>query len=193
MYKSKLDESGAAVRNKARLVAKGYSQLEGVDYVERYTPVPRMEAIRIFLAYAAHKNIKVHQMDVKSAFLNRELKKEVYLQQSLGFESLEFPNHCYKQEKVVYSLKHAPKVWYETLSTFLVTSGYKRGVIDPLLFRRANDNHLILFQIYVDDIIFGLTDQCKVDDFARLRKIKFQMRMNRKINFFLGLQVKQVP
>lgn len=79
VYKNKLDESGAVLRNKARLVAKGYSQLEGIDYDETYAPVARMEAICIFLAYASHKNIKVHQMDVKSAFLNGELKEEAYL------------------------------------------------------------------------------------------------------------------
>ncbi|CAH1432412.1 unnamed protein product [Lactuca virosa] len=193
VYKKKLDESGAVVRNKVRLVAKGYIQLEGVDYDETYALVARMEAIRIFLAYAAHKNIKVHQMDVKSAFLNGELKEEVYLQQPPGFECLEFPDYCYKLEKAVYSLKQAPRAWYETLSEFLVSSGYKRGVIDPTLFRKANGNHLMLVQIYVDDIIFGSTDQGMVDEFAKLMTNKFQMSMNREINFFLGLQVKQVP
>ena len=134
VFKNKLDESGVVVKNKARLVAKGYSQLEGIDYDETYAPVARMEAIRIFLAYAAHKNIKVHQMDVKSAFLNGELKEEVYLQQPPGSESVEFLDHCYKLEKAVYGLKQAPRAWYETLSGFLVSSGYKRGVIDPTLF-----------------------------------------------------------
>ena len=96
-------------------------------------------------------------MDVKSVFLNGELKEEVYLQQHLGFESRKFPNYCYKLEKAVYELKQAPKAWYETLSKFVVTSGYKRGVIDPTLFTREIGNHLMLVQIYVDDIIFGST------------------------------------
>ncbi|XP_023733618.1 uncharacterized mitochondrial protein AtMg00810-like [Lactuca sativa] len=110
-----------------------------------------------------------------------------------GFESQEFPNHCYKLEKAVYSLKQAPRAWYETISEFLVTSGYKRGVIDPTFFRRANGNHLMLIQIYVDDIIFGSIDQGMVNDFAKLMTSKFQMIMNREINFFLGIQFKQVP
>ena len=93
VFKNKLDESGAVIRNKARLVAKGYSQLEGVDYDETYAPVARMESIIIFLAYASHKNIKVHQMDVKSTFLNGELKEEVCLQQHPGFKNIEFPDH----------------------------------------------------------------------------------------------------
>ena len=114
-----------------------------------------MEAIHIFLEYAAHKNIKVHQMYEKSAFINGELKEEVYLQQPPGFESHEFLDHCYKLEKAVYGLKQARRAWYETLLEFLVSSSYKRGVIDPTLFRKANGNHLMLVQIYVDDIIFG--------------------------------------
>ena len=170
-------------------MAKGYNQLEGIDYDETYAPVAIIKAIHIFLVYAAHMNIKVHQMDVKSAFLNRELKEEVYLQQPPGFESQEFPNHYYKLEKAVYGLKQALRAWYETLSEFLVMSGYKRGVIDPTLFRKANGNHLMLDQIYVDDIIFGSTDQGMVNDFAKLMTSKFQMSMNREINFFLGLQV----
>ena len=114
VYKNKLDESDAAVRNKARHVTKGYNQLEGIDYDENDAPIARMEAIRIFLAYAAHKNIKVHQMDVKSVFLNGE-SEEVYLQQPLGFECQELPKHCYKLEKAVYGIKQAPRAWYETL------------------------------------------------------------------------------
>lgn len=192
VFKNKLDESGAVIRNKARLVAKGYSQLKVVDYDEMYAPMSRMEAIRIFLAYSAHKNVKVYQMDIKSAFLNGELKEEVYLQQSTGFESIEFPDHCYKLKKAVYGLKQAPRTCYATLSEFLFSSGYKRGVIDPTLFRKANGDHLMLIQIYVDDIIFRSTDQGMVDEFAKLMTNKFQMSMNREIDFFLGLQVKQI-
>lgn len=134
-YNNKLDESSVVVRNKACLVAKQYSQLEGVDYNDTYAPVVRMESICISLAYAAHNNIKVHQIDVKSAFLNGKLTEEVYLQQPPGFESSEFPNHYYKLEKAVYRLKKVLRAWYETLSEFLVKSRYKRGVIDPNLFR----------------------------------------------------------
>lgn len=193
VYKNKLDEFGAMIHNKARLIAKEYSQLEGAHYDETYALVARMEAMHNFLVYAAHKNFEVHQIDVKSALLNGELKEEVYLQHPPGFENLNFPNHCYKLKKVVYDLIHAPRSWYETLSVFVVNSGYKRGVIDPTLFRRVNEKHLMLVQIYVDDIISGLSDQGMVDDFAKPMTNKFQMSMNREINFFLGLLVKLVP
>jgi hypothetical protein len=93
VFRNKKDEDGVVVRNKARLVAKGYCQEEGIDYEETFAPVARLEAIRIFLAFAAHRGFKVYQMDVKSAFLNGELKEEVYVQQPPGFENSKYPNH----------------------------------------------------------------------------------------------------
>jgi hypothetical protein len=119
VFKIKTDESGTVVKNKARLVAKGYNQQEGIDYEETFAPVARMEAIRIFLAYATYMNFKVYQMDVKSAFLNGNIKEDVYVQQLPGFESSEFPNHVYKLNKALYGLKQAPRAWYETLSALM--------------------------------------------------------------------------
>ncbi|KAI3691360.1 hypothetical protein L2E82_49707 [Cichorium intybus] len=191
VFRNKLDDMGTVVRNKARLVAKGYSQIEGLDYDETYAPVARLEAIRIFLAYAAHKNIIVHQMDVKSAFLQGDLQETIYLQQPSGFEELSRPNHVYRLNKAVHDLKQSPRAWYETLSTFLVSSGYRRGVIDPTFFIRSNQNHIMIIQVYVDNIIFGSTNQAMVDEFAKVMTDKFHMSMNREINFFLGLQIKQ--
>ena len=153
-----MDENGIVIRNKARLVAKGYSQKEGIDFDETFAPVARLEAIRIFLAYAAHANFKVYQMDVKSAFLNGELEEEVYVSQPPGFEDPNFPDYVYYLLKALYGLKQAPKAWYETLSKFLLDNHFTRGTVDKtLLFRNVNDS-TILVQIYVDDIIFGSTD-----------------------------------
>ena len=114
VFRNKLDEEGKVTRNKARLVAQGYNQQEGIDYDETYAPVARLEAIRILLAYAFHKCIKLFQMDVKSAFLN----EEVYVHQPLDFENLEKPNHVFKLTKALYGLKQAPRAWYERLSIF---------------------------------------------------------------------------
>ena len=100
-----MDETGVVTRNKARLVAKGYSQEEGIDFDETFSPVARLEAIIIFLAYATHANFKVYQMDVKSAFLNGELEEEVYVQQPLGFEDLDFPDFVYRLFKALSGLK----------------------------------------------------------------------------------------
>ncbi|KAJ9544657.1 hypothetical protein OSB04_024364 [Centaurea solstitialis] len=109
VFRNKKDENGVVIRNKARLVAQGYCQEEGIDYEETFAPVARLEAIRIFLAYAAHRGFKVYQMDVKSAFLNGKLKEEVYVKQPPGFHSEKYPNHVYFLDKALYGLKQAPE------------------------------------------------------------------------------------
>ena len=133
VFRNKLDEQGKVVRNKARLVAKGYSQQEGIDFTETYAPVARLEAIRILLAFATYNNIKLFQMDVKSAFLNGFIKEEVYVEQPPGFESVDFPQHVYKLNKALYGLKQAPRAWYERLSSFLLENGFQRGKVDTTL------------------------------------------------------------
>ena len=116
VFRNKLDEFGTVTRNKARLVVQGYNQEEGIDYEETFAPVARIEAIRILVAFAAHMEIKLYQMDVKSAFLNGYLKEEVYVKQPPGFENNEFPNHVFKLDKALYGLKQARKAWYKRLS-----------------------------------------------------------------------------
>ncbi|GJT44770.1 putative ribonuclease H-like domain-containing protein [Tanacetum coccineum] len=112
VYRNKKDERGIVVRNKARLVAQGYKQEEGIDYDEVFAPVARIEATRLFLAYASFMNFLVYQMDVKSAFLYGTIEKEVYVSQPLGFVDLEFPEKVYKVEKALYGLHQAPRAWY---------------------------------------------------------------------------------
>ncbi|KAI3730005.1 hypothetical protein L6452_18680 [Arctium lappa] len=192
IFKNNKDENGIIVRNKARLVAKGYRQQEGIDYDETFAPVARIEAIRMFLAYAAHKNFIVFQMDVKSAFLNGVIKEEVYVSQPEGFVSSENPNYVYFLDKALYGLKQAPRAWYDALSSFLVKSGFSKGKIDTTLFIKREKKDIILVQIYVDDIIFGSTNPKYCQDFSALMSKHFQMSMMGQMNFFLGLQVKQL-
>nr|GFA44466.1 retrovirus-related Pol polyprotein from transposon TNT 1-94 [Tanacetum cinerariifolium] len=104
----------------------GYSQQEGIDYDETFAPVARIEAIRLFLAYAAHKDFTVFQMDVKTSFLNGILKEEVYVGQPPGFFSKQYPNHVYALDKALYGLKQAPQAWYDVLSQFLIDSGFQK-------------------------------------------------------------------
>ena len=129
VFKNKLDESGNVIRNKARLVAKGYNQIEGIDFDETFAPVARLEAIRILLSFACYKGFKLKQMDVKSAFLNGDLKEEVFVEQPPGFENHVFPNHVYKLEKALYGLKQAPRAWYDCLCTYLLEMALNRGVL----------------------------------------------------------------
>ena len=191
VFRNKLDEDGIVIRNKARLVAKGYSQAEGIDYDETYAPVARLEAIRLFLAFAAYSNFKVYQMDVKSAFLNGKLDEEVHVEQPPGFEDPELLDFVYFLFKAIYGLKQAPRKWYDTLSEFLIENGFVRGVIDKTLFSKKHKNDMILVQVYVDDIIFGSTNDNLCKRFAKLMQSRYEMSMMGELKFFLGLQVSQ--
>nr|GEW68998.1 retrotransposon protein, putative, unclassified [Tanacetum cinerariifolium] len=128
IYKVKLDELGGILKNKARLVARGYHQEEGIDFEESFTLVARLEDIRIFLAYAAHKNMVVYQMDVKTVFLNGNLREEVYVSQPYEFVDQDNPNHVYKLKKALYELKQAPCAWYDMLSSFLISQDFSKGL-----------------------------------------------------------------
>ncbi|GJT32115.1 retrovirus-related pol polyprotein from transposon TNT 1-94 [Tanacetum coccineum] len=127
LWKNKCDAENIVVRNKTRLVAKGYKQEEGIDFEESFAPVARLEAVRMFIAYAAHKNITIFQMDVKTAFLNGPLKEEVYVSQPEGFIDPEFPDHVYRLKKALYGLKQAPRAWYDKLSSFLIEHGFTKA------------------------------------------------------------------
>ncbi|KAL8087865.1 hypothetical protein AgCh_037851 [Apium graveolens] len=170
VFRNKMDENGIVTRNKARLVAKGYSQEEGIDYDETFAPVARLEAIRIFLAFAAHSNFKVYQMNVKSAFLNGELEEEVYVQQPPSFEDPEFLDFVYQLLKALYGLKET---------------------IDKTLFYKQYGGDMILVQIYVDDIIFGSTNEKLCQRFSKLMQSEYEMSMMGELSYFLGLQVSQ--
>ncbi|GJQ95052.1 putative ribonuclease H-like domain-containing protein [Tanacetum coccineum] len=191
VYRNKKDERGIVVRNKARLVAQGYKQEEGIDYDEVFAPVARIEAIRLFLAYASFMNFLVYQMDVKSAFLYGTIEEEVYVSQPPGFVDPEFPEKVYKVEKALYGLHQAPRAWYETLSTYLLDNGFYRGQIDKTLFIKRVKGDILLVQVYVDDIIFGSTKKSLCTDFEQIMHKRFQMSSMGELTFFLGLQVKQ--
>ncbi|GJY43690.1 retrovirus-related pol polyprotein from transposon TNT 1-94 [Tanacetum coccineum] len=193
IYKVKLDEYGDVLKNKARLVAKGYRQEEGIDFEESFAPVARIEAIRIFIANAASKNMTIYQMDVKTTFLNGELKEEVYVSQPEGFVDPDHPTHVYRLKKALYGLKQAPRAWYDTLSRFLLDNKFSKGAVDPILFTRKTGKHILLVQIYVDDIIFASTDPKACEIFSYEMSSKFQMSMMGQMSFFLGLQVSQNP
>ncbi|GJV36199.1 retrovirus-related pol polyprotein from transposon TNT 1-94 [Tanacetum coccineum] len=187
----KLDKNGVVSRNKARLVAQGYNQQEGIDFDETYAPVARLESIRILLAYACAHDFKLFQIDVKSAFLNGFINEEVYVTQPPGFVDFEKPNHVFKLKKALYGLKQAPKAWYDRLKAFLLDHMYTMGLVDNTLFTKKKDSHIVIVQIYVDDIIFGSTCQDLCDDFSKIMHDEFEMSMMGELNFFLGLQIKQ--
>ncbi|GKD53874.1 putative ribonuclease H-like domain-containing protein [Tanacetum coccineum] len=163
VFRNKKDERGIVIRNKARLVAQGHTQEEGIDYDEVFSPVTRIGAIRLFLAYVSF----------------------------MGFEDHDYPEKVYKVEKALYGLHQAPKAWYETLANYLLGNGFHRGKIYQTLFIKKKKGDILLVQIYVDDIIFGSTKEELCTEFEKLMKDKFQMSSMGELTFFLGLQVKQ--
>ncbi|KAH9673511.1 Integrase catalytic domain-containing protein [Citrus sinensis] len=191
VFRNKMDESGVVVRNKARLVAQGYNQEEGIDFDETFAPVARLESIRMLLAYACHKDFILFQMDVKSAFLNGHIMEEVYVKQPPGFENEKFPNHVYKLLKALYGLKQAPRAWYDRLKNFLLENDFSMGKADTTLFVKHKNQDILIVQIYVDDIIFGSTNELLCKEFSSCMSKEFEMSMMGELKYFLGLQIKQ--
>ncbi|WVZ76889.1 hypothetical protein U9M48_024810 [Paspalum notatum var. saurae] len=174
VFKNKQGENGMV----------GFCQKEGIDYEETFTPVARLEAIRILLAFAASKGFKRQQMDVKSAFLNGYTEEEVYVRQPPGFESAKFQDRVYKLRKALYGLK---------LKSFLLKSGFVMGSVDKTLFLLSRGRDTLIVQIYVDDIIFGGSSHALVSSFAEQMSREFEMSLMGELQFFLGLQIKQGP
>ncbi|KAH9770963.1 hypothetical protein KPL71_012543 [Citrus sinensis] len=191
VFRNKMDESGVVVRNKARLVAQGYNQEEGIDFDETFAHVARLESIRMLLAYACHKDFILYQMDVKSAFLNGYIMEEVYVKQPPGFENEKFPDHVYKLSKALYGLKQAPRAWYDRLKNFLLDNDFSMGKADTTLFVKHKNQYILIVQIYVDDIIFGSTNELLCKDFSSCMSQEFEMSMMGELKYFLGLQIKQ--
>nr|GEW01889.1 putative ribonuclease H-like domain-containing protein [Tanacetum cinerariifolium] len=191
VFRNKKDDRGMVVKNKARFVAQGHTQEEDIDYDEVFATVAKIEPIRLFLAYASYKDFVVYQMYVKSAFLCGKIEEEVYVGQPPGFEDLDFLDKVYKIEKALYGLHQAPRVWYETLLTYLMDNGFHRGQINKVLFIKRHKDDILLVQVYVDDIIFGLTKKELSTEFEKLVHDKFQMSSMGELSFFLGLQVQQ--
>jgi hypothetical protein len=191
VFKNKQGEDSEIVRNKTRLVAQGFSKVEGLDFGETFTPVARLEAIRIILAFVASKRFKLYQMNVKSVFLNGVIQEEFYVRQPSGFENPKYFHRVYKFSKALYGFKQASRAWYARLKTFMLEHGYVMGSVDKTIFTLMYDTDFLLVQIYVDDIIFGGSSQTLVFRFQEMMENEFQMSMMGELTFFLGIQVKQ--
>ncbi|GJS79743.1 retrovirus-related pol polyprotein from transposon TNT 1-94 [Tanacetum coccineum] len=164
LWKNKRDKDNTVIHNKSSLVAKGYNQAKGIYFEESFSLVARFEAVRIFVAYVAHKSFSIYQIDVKTSFLNGPLKEE-----------------------------QAPKAWYDELSNFLVSKGFSKGSIDLTLFITKHGDDILLVQIYVDDIIFSSTNPKLYKRFEKLMHSKFEMSMMGELKFFLEIQIHQSP
>ncbi|GKC57575.1 retrovirus-related pol polyprotein from transposon TNT 1-94, partial [Tanacetum coccineum] len=166
---------------------------EGIDFEESFAPVARLEAVRISIAYAAHKSFPIYQIDVKMEFLNGLLKEEVYVAQPDGFIDPDHLEKVYRLRKALYGLKQAPRAWYDKLSNFLMSKGFTKGIIDPTLFTIRYGDDILLVQIYVDDIILKSTNPKFSKRFKKLMHSRFEMSLMGGMKFFLGLQIQQSP
>ncbi|KAD3337683.1 hypothetical protein E3N88_33203 [Mikania micrantha] len=191
-YKTKIGPSGEVTRHKARLVAKGYSQVEGVDYTETFAPVARFETIRVIIAIAAHRGWELHQLDVKTAFLNGDLTEEIYVSQPEGFEVKGSETKVYRLRKALYGLKQAPRAWYSKIDGYFLKNGFLRSHSEPTLYvKNSADQEIMYVCLYVDDIVCTSSSTRLIQQFKTSMKSEFDMSDIGLLRYFLGLEVYQ--
>ncbi|WVZ54330.1 LOW QUALITY PROTEIN: hypothetical protein U9M48_005142 [Paspalum notatum var. saurae] len=190
VFKLKRDEAGAIIKHKARLVARGFVQQEGIDFDDAFAPVARMESVRLLLALAAQEGWHVHHMDVKSAFLNGDLKEEVYVHQPPGFEIPGKEGKVLRLRKALYGLRQAPRAWNAKLDSTLKGMGFEQSRHEAAIYRRGNGGNALLVGVYVDDLVITGVKDAEVAAFKEEMKATFQMSDLGPLSY-LGIEVHQ--
>eukprot|EP00253_Pinus_taeda_P012136 PITA_12136 len=190
VYRTKYGPDGKVDKHKARLFAKGFSQVEGIDYTETFSPVAKMNSIRLVLSLAASLKWEVHQMYVKSAFLHGDLHEEIYMEQPIGFIQTDSSLVC-RLKKSLYGLKQAPRAWYAKMDNFLLESGFSRCHSDNTVYTKTVGNSLIILVLYVDDLILTGSDPILINHVKSSLKKKFEKTDLGHLHYFLGLQLLQ--
>jgi hypothetical protein len=190
VYRTKCASDGSVERHKTRLVAKGFSQVEGIDYNETFSPVEKMNSICLVLALVASHKWEVHQMDVKSPFLHRYLQEEIYMEQPPVYVHNDSGLVC-RFKKSLYGLKQAPRGWYAKMDIFLIATGFSRCHSDPNVYTKKVGSHLIILVLYVDDLILTGCESKLLNHVKTSLKNKFEMTDLGFLHYFLGLQVLQ--
>ncbi|KAJ0452174.1 putative RNA-directed DNA polymerase [Helianthus annuus] len=193
IFKTKLGVDGKIVKHKARLVVKGYSQLHGIDYQETFAPVARFETIRVVISVAAQRGWELHQLDVKTAFLNGELSEEIYVNQPEGFVKKGDEDKVYRLKKALYGLKQAPRAWYSRIDGYFSQHGYVRSINEPNLYVKKVNNDFIYVCLYVDDIVYTSSSAKLIKEFKACMEQEFEMSDMGLLKLFLGLEVNQTP
>ena len=192
IFKTKFNSDGTIQKHKARLVARGCIQEHGIDYEETFSPVARFETVRVILALAAQMQWTIFQFDVKSAYLNGELKEDVYVQQPEYFEIAGAEHKVYKLEKALYGLKQAPRAWYSKIDEFFRENGFERSPNEPTLYvKRQGTEGIMLVSLYVDDMIYTGSSVQLINEFKEAMMKMFEMSDLGKLSYFLGLEVQQ--
>jgi hypothetical protein len=191
VFKLKKGETGEVVKHKARLVARGFVQQAGVDFDEVFAPIARMESVRLLLALAAEASWNVHHMDVKSAFLNGDLKEEVYVCQPPGFVVLGQEHKVLRLRKALYGLRQAPRAWNEKLDATLKRIGFHQSEHEHAMYRRGDSSSVLLVGVYVDDLIITGASSEGIEAFKAEMKTLFQMSDLGLLSLYLGIEVHQ--
>ncbi|KAI5334414.1 hypothetical protein L3X38_024547 [Prunus dulcis] len=191
VYKTKLNLDGSVQKNKAWLVAKGYSQKPGIDFIETFAPVARLDTVRTFVALAAQRNWRLFQLDVKSAFLNGVLKEEVYVDQPSSFVIQGSEDKVYRLKKALYGLKQAPRAWYEEINSYFTKTGFYRSSSEATLYTKMSTSGILIVSLYVDDIIYTGSSKEMMAEFKNEMMRQYEVTDLGLLHHFLGLGVLQ--
>jgi hypothetical protein len=192
IYKAKVNPDGSIYKYKARLVAKGFAQECGVDYFETFAPVARHDTIRLLIALAAQKRWKIHQLDIKSAFLNGELEEDIFVEQPEGFQLSSDPDCVCKLKKALYGLKQAPRAWYGRIDGYLCGSGFKRSESEHTLYVKTDSySNVLIISLYVDDLLITGNNMKEIESFTHDLEKEFEMTNLGEMKYFLGIEIEQ--
>jgi len=191
IYKVKVNANGEIVRHKARLVAKGFLQKAGIDYGEVYAPVARIETVRLVVALATNKDWSLHQLDVKSAFLNGPLEEEVYVQQPIGFVQETDKHKVYKLNKALYGLKQAPRAWNKQIDQFFEGIGFMKCISEHGVYVKNAEGSRIIICLYVDDLLITGDSEKSIESCKAELMKEFEMNDLGKLSYFLGIEFTQ--
>jgi hypothetical protein len=190
LYKTKYAADGSIEKHKARFVVRGFSQIEGVDYDETFAPIARYTSIMSIIAIAVEMGWRIHQMGVKTAFLNGFVEEEVYIEHPQGFEVSERESHMCLLRKALYGLKQAPKAWYSRIDTYLLQMGFKKTDVDPNLYYIIRGDETLILILYMDDLLITSAEDLIVECKLGLTS-KFEMSDIGLMHYFLGMEVSQ--
>ena len=189
VFKTKRDSKGNVERYKARLVAKGYTQKSGIDYTETFSPVSKKDSLRIIMALVAHYDLELHQMDVKTAFLNGDLEEEVYMDQPEGFSMEGKSQMVCKLKKSIYGLKQASRQWYIKFNTIITSFGFKENTVDRCIYQKISGSKFIFLVLYVDDILLAVNDLSIMHETKEFLTKNFEMKDMGEASYVIGIEI----